>query len=145
MEEVNVTPASRQQCSQLQQWRWRRYWLLLRCIQQWLTMLFNGLDNPQKLPLPVGASQPPSNLLGPTRVDLAETASRLVHCIAIAIIQPFHLINAESVPDDRRASDQANWLNGLWGRLSAAIVHYRHFIREWIYHNIDATFAQVTA
>ena len=55
-----------------------RYWrlndpliaTLQRPVQWRLSMLLNGSDNPRKLPLPLGASEPPSKIWfhGPTRV-----------------------------------------------------------------------------
>jgi len=51
--ELNVTPAIREQWSRLQQSRWRHYRFLLRTPQHWLTMLFNGPDNPENCPLPL--------------------------------------------------------------------------------------------
>ena len=45
--------------------------LLLHIPQHRLQMLFNGRDNPRKLPIPVEGSQPPSKpwFLGPTQVS----------------------------------------------------------------------------
>ena len=67
---VNVTPASQEQCSRLQQSSWCRYWFsLLRTPQQCLTMVFSGPDDPQELPLPLGMWTPSNTwLLGLTRI-----------------------------------------------------------------------------
>jgi len=56
--EVNVTPASQSHCSWLLQSRWCCYWFLLRTLQQWLTMFFNGPDKPEKSTFPLGDLDP---------------------------------------------------------------------------------------
>ena len=56
---VNVTPASQEQCSRLQQSRWRRYFLLHTPQQQITTLLWT--EQLQKLDPALGDHDPPSN------------------------------------------------------------------------------------
>jgi len=50
--EVNVTPASWEQYTRLQQSPGCRYWVLLHTPQQWLAVFLNETDNPQNCPFP---------------------------------------------------------------------------------------------
>ena len=75
---VDVTLVTREQCSRLQQSRWCRYWFIAAHTTAGSdSQCLNGLDNPQKLPLPLAISGLPFNtwFLKTTRVG-PQTGSR---------------------------------------------------------------------